>query len=184
MVSVLSTFSSAALAARERSAARATTAIANVSLAYFGTFPSLLAFERACYAKRRRLTTKPKPPKAEWMDHSSTFVVIARIAAALLIGGVIGFEGTFHGRPPGFRTHALVCIASAVLMLVTVYQADWMTAAPPDTIRTDLTRMAQGIMTGIGCLGAGVIFKEGLTVRGLTTAASSWVTVAIGILVG
>lgn len=118
------------------------------------------------------------------MDHSSTFVVIARIAAALLIGGVIGFERTFHGRPAGFRTHALVCIASAVLMLVTVYQADWMTAAPLDTIRTDPTRMAQGIMTGIGFLGAGVIFKEGLTVRGLTTAASIWVTSAIGILVG
>ena len=74
--------------------------------------------------------------------------------------------------------------ASALLMLVTVYQADWLTAAPLDTIRTDPTRMAQGIMTGIGFLGAGVIFKEGLTVRGLTTAASIWVTAAIGILVG
>jgi putative Mg2+ transporter-C (MgtC) family protein len=118
------------------------------------------------------------------MDHSSASVVIARIAAALLIGGLIGFERTFHGRPAGFRTHALVSVASALLMLVTVYQADWMTAAPLDTIRTDPTRMAQGIMTGIGFLGAGVIFKEGLTVRGLTTAASIWVTAAIGILVG
>ena len=53
-----------------------------------------------------------------------------------------------------------------------------------DAIRTDPTRMAQGIMTGIGFLGAGVIFKEGLTVRGLTTAASIWITAAIGILVG
>src|SRR5688572_14837753 len=69
-------------------------------------------------------------------------------------------------------------------MLVTVYQSDWMTSAPLDTIRTDPTRMAQGIMTGIGFLGAGVIFKEGLTVRGLTTAASIWMTAAIGILVG
>jgi putative Mg2+ transporter-C (MgtC) family protein len=118
------------------------------------------------------------------MDHSSALVVVARIAAALLIGGLIGFERTFHGRPAGFRTHALVSVASAMLMLVTVYQADWMTAAPVDTIRTDPTRMAQGIMTGIGFLGAGVIFKEGLTVRGLTTAASIWVTAAIGILVG
>ena len=55
---------------------------------------------------------------------------------------------------------------------------------PLDAIRTDPTRMAQGIMTGIGFLGAGVIFKEGLTVRGLTTAASIWITAAIGILVG
>src|SRR5229473_689600 len=117
------------------------------------------------------------------LDHGQ-LVIIARIMAALLIGGLIGFERTFHGRPAGFRTHALVSVASALLMLVTVYQADWMTAAPLDTIRTDPTRMAQGIMTGIGFLGAGVIFKEGLTVRGLTTAASIWVTAAIGILVG
>src|SRR5213078_2319100 len=110
--------------------------------------------------------------------------IIVRIAGALLIGALIGFERTFHGRPAGFRTHALVSVASALLMLVTVYQADWMTAAPLDTIRTDPTRMAQGIMTGIGFLGAGVIFKEGLTVRGLTTAASIWVTAAIGILLG
>ena len=59
-----------------------------------------------------------------------------------------------------------------------------MTLLEHDAIRTDPTRMAQGIMTGIGFLGAGVIFKEGLTVRGLTTAASIWVTAAIGILVG
>jgi putative Mg2+ transporter-C (MgtC) family protein len=69
-------------------------------------------------------------------------------------------------------------------MLVTVYQNQWMTIVPLDAIRTDPTRMAQGIMTGIGFLGAGVIFKEGLTVRGLTTAASIWITAAIGILLG
>ena len=59
-----------------------------------------------------------------------------------------------------------------------------MTIVPLDAIRTDPTRMAQGIMIGIGFLGAGVIFKEGLTVRGLTTAASIWITAAIGILLG
>jgi putative Mg2+ transporter-C (MgtC) family protein len=111
-------------------------------------------------------------------------IVLARIFAAVAIGAAIGFERTFHGRPAGFRTHALVCVASALLMVVTVYQSEWMTAVPLDAIRTDPTRMAQGIMTGIGFLGAGVIFKEGLTVRGLTTAASIWVTAAIGILVG
>jgi putative Mg2+ transporter-C (MgtC) family protein len=68
-------------------------------------------------------------------------------------------------------------------LLLTVYQQEWF---PPvgDTVRLDPQRMAQGIMTGIGFLGAGVIFKEGSTVRGLTTAASIWVTAAIGILVG
>jgi putative Mg2+ transporter-C (MgtC) family protein len=111
-------------------------------------------------------------------------VMLARIFGALVIGALIGLERSFHGRPAGFRTHALVCVASALLMLVTVYQNEWMTQLALEAIRTDPTRMAQGIMTGIGFLGAGVIFKEGLTVRGLTTAASIWVTAAIGILIG
>ena len=117
------------------------------------------------------------------MDQES-LVIIGRTAGALAIGAMIGFERSFHGRPAGFRTHSLVCIASAILMIVTVYQSRWMTVLEHDAIRTDPTRMAQGIMTGIGFLGAGVIFKEGLTVRGLTTAASIWITAAIGILVG
>ena len=111
-------------------------------------------------------------------------VILVRVLAALIAGASIGFERTFHGRPAGFRTHSLVCLASSLLMLVTVYQNQWMIVVPLDAIRTDPTRMAQGIMTGIGFLGAGVIFKEGLTVRGLTTAASIWVTAAIGILIG
>src|ERR1041384_7925516 len=117
------------------------------------------------------------------MGHDD-LVIIGRVIGALVIGALIGFERTFHGRPAGFRTHSLVCIASAILMIVTVYQNQWMTFVQHDAIRTDPTRMAQGIMTGIGFLGAGVLFKEGLTVRGLTTAASIWVTAAIGILVG
>ena len=108
-------------------------------------------------------------------------VMLARILGALAIGALIGLERSFHGRPAGFRTHALVCVASALLMLVTVYQNEWMTQLALEAIRTDPTRMAQGIMTGIGFLGAGVIFKEGLSIRGLTTAASIWVTAAIGI---
>jgi putative Mg2+ transporter-C (MgtC) family protein len=117
------------------------------------------------------------------LDQES-LIIIGRTAGALAIGAMIGFERSFHGRPAGFRTHSLVCIASAILMIVTVYQNRWMTVVEHDAIRTDPTRMAQGIMTGIGFLGAGVIFKEGLTIRGLTTAASIWTTAAIGILVG
>jgi len=117
------------------------------------------------------------------MGHDE-LVITVRVLAAVVIGGLIGMERTFHGRPAGFRTHALVCVASALLMIITVYQNQWMTEVTIEAIRTDPTRMAQGIMTGIGFLGAGVIFKEGLTVRGLTTAASIWVTAAIGILVG
>jgi putative Mg2+ transporter-C (MgtC) family protein len=111
-------------------------------------------------------------------------VMTFRLLAAILAGGLIGFERTFRGRPAGFRTHTLVCLASTVLMLVTVYEWQWIQARSLENIRMDPTRMAQGIMTGIGFLGAGVIFKEGISVRGLTTAASIWVTAAIGILIG
>src|SRR5688572_1429675 len=106
-----------------------------------------------------------------------------RLVAGLLAGALIGYERSYHGRPAGFRTHALVCMASSLLMLVTVYEAHWVQAVS-DSIRLDPTRMAQGIMTGIGFLGAGAILKEGLTIRGLTTAASIWITSAIGILAG
>ncbi len=109
--------------------------------------------------------------------------ILLRLGLALLSGSIIGYERSYHGRPAGFRTHALVCTASSLLMLVTVYEQQW-TLVAPELIRLDPTRMAQGIMTGIGFLGAGVIIKEGLSVRGLTTAASIWITSAIGILAG
>ena len=109
--------------------------------------------------------------------------MLLRLFAALLAGAFIGYERSFHGRPAGLRTHVLVCLASALLMLVTVYEMNWVKTAPGE-IRLDPTRMAQGIMTGIGLLGAGVVVKEGITVRGLTTAASIWITSAIGILAG
>jgi putative Mg2+ transporter-C (MgtC) family protein len=111
------------------------------------------------------------------------FEMVFRLLAALAAGAVIGYERSFHGRPAGFRTHALVCLASSLLMLVTVYEAHWV-QTPAGSVRLDPTRMAQGIMTGIGFLGAGVIIKEGLSVRGLTTAASIWITAAIGVLAG
>ena len=111
-------------------------------------------------------------------------MILARLVAALLAGGLVGIERSYHGRPAGFRTHALVCMASCLLMVVTVFQDTWIPSTTAEAFRTDPTRMAQGIMTGIGFLGAGVIFKDGLSVRGLTTAASIWTTSAIGILVG
>lgn len=110
--------------------------------------------------------------------------ILLRLVAALAAGGIIGLERSFRGRAAGFRTHALVCIASSLLMLVTVYEGQWFFTESGARVVIDPTRMAQGIMTGIGFLGAGVIVKEGLTVRGLTTAASIWVTAAIGILTG
>ena len=114
----------------------------------------------------------------------NNFEMLLRLFSALLAGTIIGCERTYRGRPAGFRTHALVCVSSGLLMLVTVYQAHWMHTNSDYVIRMDPTRMAQGIMTGIGFLGAGVIMKEGPTVRGLTTAASIWITAGIGILAG
>lgn len=110
--------------------------------------------------------------------------IAVRLLAALFIGGLIGLERSYHGRPAGFRTHALVCLSTSLLMLITVYETRWFPGISQGRISLDPTRMAQGIMTGIGFLGAGTIMKEGLSVRGLTTAASLWITAAIGILVG
>src|SRR5690554_4599041 len=121
----------------------------------------------------------------EFLHEHDFFKILIHLLAAIVAGGIIGLERSYHGRPAGFRTHTLVCLASSLLMLVTMYQWQWL---PPgtsmDTVRTDPTRMAQGIMTGIGFLGAGVIFKEGLSVRGLIRSASIWMTAAIGILIG
>lgn len=110
-------------------------------------------------------------------------MTLMHLLAALAAGGLIGLERSYHGRPAGFRTHTLVCMSSSLLMLVTMFQREWFVAAA-DTVRIDPTRMAQGVMTGIGFLGAGVIMQEGGSVRGLTTAASIWITAAIGILAG
>lgn len=118
------------------------------------------------------------------MNENDYINILVHLVSALVAGAAIGLERSFHGRPAGFRTHTLVCLTSSLLMLVTLYQSQWMPGAAHDMIRIDPTRTAQGIMTGIGFLGAGVIFKEGLSVRGLTTAASIWITAAIGVLMG
>lgn len=115
---------------------------------------------------------------------ADTSVVLTRLLLAVLAGGIIGLERTAHGREAGFRTHTLVCVSSSLLMILMAFQWQLIPKEFLDTVRTDPTRMAQGIMTGIGFLGAGVIIKEGLTVRGLTTAASIWMTAAIGIVIG
>ena len=109
---------------------------------------------------------------------------LTKLLLALAAGGLIGLERSYNGRPAGFRTHTLVCMSSSLLMLLTVHQIQLLPGIPIDTVRIDPTRMAQGIMTGIGFLGAGVIMKEKLSIRGLTTAASIWITAAIGIILG
>ncbi len=113
-----------------------------------------------------------------------TITIIIRLAFALLAGGLIGVERAYNGRPAGLRTHSLVCVSSSLLMLFSVFQWKLLDGAPFETLRVDPTRMAQGIMTGIGFLGAGVIMKEKFSIRGLTTAASIWMTASVGVIIG
>ncbi|MEN6441772.1 MAG: MgtC/SapB family protein [Syntrophobacter sp.] len=110
--------------------------------------------------------------------------ILVHLLVAMIAGGLIGLERSYNGHAAGFRTHTLVSMSSSLLMLVALYQKDWFSQALVETVRIDPTRMAQGIMTGIGFLGAGVIMKDGLSIRGLTTAASIWITAAIGIMAG
>lgn len=120
----------------------------------------------------------------DWIADPEHVEITVRLLTALAVGGLIGLERSYHGRPAGFRTHALVCMSTALLMMVTVYEDRWFPEAFAGRVVLDPTRMVQGIMTGIGFLGAGTIMQQGLSVRGLTTAASIWVTAAIGVLVG
>jgi putative Mg2+ transporter-C (MgtC) family protein len=120
----------------------------------------------------------------ELLLHDYYALAFVHIMSAFVAGCLIGIERSSRGRDAGFRTHALVCVASALLMLVPKYQWDWLEGVPMEAIRSDPIKMAEGIMAGIGFLGAGVIIKRGLNVRGLTTAASIWLTAAIGILFG
>jgi putative Mg2+ transporter-C (MgtC) family protein len=108
--------------------------------------------------------------------------IVLNLALAWTAGAVVGFERSFNGRAAGFRTHALVGLAAGGVVIIS-----YLPAVSPgfgSTSRLDPTRLAQGVMTGIGFLGAGVIFKEGVSVQGLTTAASIWATAAIGMLFG
>jgi len=100
-----------------------------------------------------------------------------RLVAALAAGGIIGLERSYRGRAAGFRTHALVCLASSLLMLVTVYEQQWFGAQSGARVVIDPTRMAQGIMTGIGFLAA-VTQIEAAVVRPRTDRPSLTITPA------
>ena len=109
---------------------------------------------------------------------------LLNIFAAFVGGSVVGLERSYNGRVAGFRTHALVAIAAASAMTVAYSPGLLAGLAPGSTAAGDATRLAQGVMTGVGFLGGGVIFKEGANIQGLTTAASIWATAAIGLLCG
>lgn len=106
------------------------------------------------------------------------------VLGAIVAGAIIGAEREYRSSPAGFRTHILVGLSCALLMLAAVHQARWLSDTPQDIIRIDPVRMAHGVLTGIGFLCGGVIFREGFNVRGLTTAASLWMTASLGVLFG
>jgi len=110
-----------------------------------------------------------------------TVDILIRLSVAAVFGGVIGFERDVHGRSAGLRTHLLVCVGSALFMLVSLATSSLLEG---DSIRVDPGRIAAQIVTGIGFLGAGVVIKQGASVRGLTTAACLWVTAALGMAAG
>ena len=123
-----------------------------------------------------------------WVSPLELTMVLRLIVAAIL-GGIVGMERGSGDRPAGFRTHILVCVGSALFMLVSIYGFD--DIAPVTTnleddigTRRDTARIAAQVVSGIGFLGAGTILHEGLTIKGLTTAASLWIVSAIGLAVG
>jgi putative Mg2+ transporter-C (MgtC) family protein len=105
-------------------------------------------------------------------------ITVLRVLLAFVLGGVVGFERERVQRPAGLRTHMLVSAGSACFTVASIYGFGEL-----GTVR-DPARLAAQIVTGIGFLGAGAIFRTGSTVRGLTTASSIWITASIGIVAG
>lgn len=115
---------------------------------------------------------------------NANIIIFLNLTGAMLLGFVVGYERFYHGRAAGMRTYGLVCMASAALVVISGYPDFWYGGRALSPVNLDPSRTIQGIVTGIGFLGAGVIMKEGFTISGLTTAASLWASSAIGILVG
>jgi putative Mg2+ transporter-C (MgtC) family protein len=112
----------------------------------------------------------------------SHFDLTVRMLLAAGLGGLIGLEREWSNHAAGFRTHILVCIGSAAIMLLSIY--GFSEFANEFNVRMDPARLAAQVISGIGFLGAGAILRTGSTVSGLTTAASIWVVAAIGLCVG
>lgn len=111
-------------------------------------------------------------------------MIVANILIAYILGLISGYERSYHGRAAGMRTYGLVCMASAAVTAIAGFPDFWYDGLQHVPVSSEPTRVMQGVVTGIGFLGAGVIMREGLNISGLTTAASIWSSAAIGILCG
>src|SRR5262249_6662636 len=159
---------------------------------------SMLLSKRASRARSPdflpRRTPMPSMPSLlmYWSERiiNANAVIILNLLGALALGLMVGYERSYHGRAAGMRTYGLVCMASAAWTVIAGYPSLWFGghvatgAASLAPLGDDPTRVIQGIVTGIGFLGAGVIMREGFNISGLTTAASIWSSSAIGVLVG
>jgi putative Mg2+ transporter-C (MgtC) family protein len=118
-------------------------------------------------------------------SHADPMESVLRLVLALVAGGLIGLDREIRGRQAGFRTNILVCLGSALVMIVSTHFAlyPWQ-PVPGININVDPARIAYGVMTGVGFLGAGTIIHNHGSVRGLTTAAGMWCVAAIGLAVG
>jgi putative Mg2+ transporter-C (MgtC) family protein len=115
----------------------------------------------------------------------SEWEMVVRVVLAVALGAAIGIDREIDAQAAGFRTHVLVCLGAAVFGLISVHAFDpFVTERARTNVNVDVTRVASNVVVGIGFLGGGAILKYGATVRGLTTAASMWVTAAIGLAVG
>lgn len=115
----------------------------------------------------------------EWWE------LVIRLAVACLCGAVIGYERSLRQKEAGLRTHIILALGSALVMIVSKYGfTDIVQAYADYKIQVDVSRVASNIMTGVGFLGAGVIFVRGGTIKGLTTAAGIWACAGIGICIG
>jgi putative Mg2+ transporter-C (MgtC) family protein len=117
-------------------------------------------------------------PSLSWEE------ALLRLALAAAFGGAVGIERELREREAGFRTHMLVSVGSALFTIASAYGFRDFLLHGGSLVRTDPTRIAAQIVTGIGFLGAGAIIRQGLSVRGLTTAATLWVVAAIGLTTG
>ena len=110
--------------------------------------------------------------------------IVFRIAAAFGAGVLLGLERQFHRQPAGLKTVILVCVGSALLMLLSLMMAGDFTDGPLPFTPGDPGRIAAQVVSGIGFLGAGAILRQGLNVKGLTTAATMWFAAAVGLACG
>ena len=110
-------------------------------------------------------------------QHIPENVLIVRLLVSALLGGLIGLEREYHGQPAGLRTHIILCLGACLAMCISINSSFYGT-------KGDVERIAAQVISGVGFLGAGAIFKYGGGVRGLTSAASIWATASIGLAAG